>query len=782
MGNTTNPPGERADKLTLIWSEICTHTRHRDGRTQGVSVTELAARSGLSRPTITSLLTDLASMGLVESAKPATRSQLGRPAAAWKISHSPGFVIALDALVQTALVAVVTIDGKVVHAAECELAQTLPQRVNEIAFLIKDCVTQFAHLGRLLHVSISTTGVIDEDGSIFQSDLVPELNGLNLAGEIKQRIGTAVAVNDDINMAAYGEFCTQRDRQQLDPAGDLLYVQLARGIHTGLIIGGKVRCARNYTAGEVSDVLDLRVDDLESLSPRWIARVAQTIASVATVIEPDLIVVSSVPAHPTGTVEEVIRQVRTYESATATVPRAAKRLTVKIAHLGRAAAVIGASYVALNRAHRQLFGADSNCSVVLNNSELIGSFLKKGEHITLTRTTDPLETLKVGVVGCGARAPVALAAERPENGGVISVVCEPHPEAAARVERQLARNPKTVTITATVNEMVHAGVDVAFVTSPDDTHTDVTCELLEAGIAVYLEKPLAITMEGANAILQTAYRTGTKLYVGHNMRHMNVVRTMRQLIRDGRIGQVKAIWCRHFVGSGGDFYFKDWHAERVHSTGLLLQKAAHDIDVMHWLADSHTREVVAMGGLTVYDQVADRADHSHELMRDWFSLDNWPALSQTGLNPVIDVEDLSMMLMHLDNDVYVSYQQCHYTPDYWRNYTVIGTEGRLENFGDGAGGHIKLWNKRTHYQPDGDEVFPIIGDVNGHGDADVLTVTEFMRFVREGTPTDTNPLSAWYAVAAGIKATESLRDHSTPRTVTQPPAEIINYFTNHQTR
>ena len=51
----------------------------------------------------------------------------------------------------------------------------------------------------------------------------------------------------------------------------------------------------------------------------------------------------------------------------------------------------------------------------------------------------------------------------------------------------------------------------------------------------------------------------------------------------GHIGEVKAGWCRHFVGWGGDFYFKDWHADRTKSTGLLLQKGAHDIDVLHWL-------------------------------------------------------------------------------------------------------------------------------------------------------------------------------------------------------
>lgn len=391
-------------------------------------------------------------------------------------------------------------------------------------------------------------------------------------------------------------------------------------------------------------------------------------------------------------------------------------------------------------------------------------------------------TLRVGVIGVGARAPLALNAEHCRIPAEIVAACEPHPLAEQRVRDRLQRDPSSIAVTSTVAELIDADLDAAFVTSPDDTHADIACELLEAGVAVYLEKPLAIHLDDATRILETAYRTGTKLYLGHNMRHMHVVRTMRDLIREGRIGEVKGIWCRHFVGSGGDFYFKDWHATREHGTGLLLQKAAHDIDVMHWLADSHTTQVVGMGDLMVYDKITSRADHSNELMSDWYSLNNWPPLSQQGLNDVIDVEDLSMMLMRMDSGVLASYQQCHFTPDYWRNYTVIGTEGRIENFGDGEGGVVKLWNKRTLYNADGDEQFPIIGDAKGHADADKLIVDEFLRFVAHDAHTDTNPLGAWYAVAAGIQATASLRDGSTPRQVPELPHALIDYFNNNQTK
>ncbi len=83
-------------------------------------------------------------------------------------------------------------------------------------------------------------------------------------------------------------------------------------------------------------------------------------------------------------------------------------------------------------------------------------------------------------------------------------------------------------------------------------------------------------------------------------------------------------------------------------------------------------------------------------MADWFDPHQWPPTELDQLNPVVDVEDLSMMLSRLSNGVLASYQQCHYTPDYWRNDTVIGDHGRMENFDDAVSdpsGTIRVWNR-----------------------------------------------------------------------------------------
>jgi predicted dehydrogenase len=387
--------------------------------------------------------------------------------------------------------------------------------------------------------------------------------------------------------------------------------------------------------------------------------------------------------------------------------------------------------------------------------------------------------LRFGVVGLGARSRIAQYAHRPGEGSEIVALADP---AAAQRDAAQERYPNATTY-ADHTDLLDQKLDGVFLTTPDDLHEDPAIDFLRAGVAVFVEKPLAITTTGCDRVLQAAYETGARLYVGHNMRHMPFVLAMRDLIRSGAIGEVKAIWCRHFVGRGGDYYFKDWHADRRRTTGLLLQKGAHDIDVMHWLADGYTTRVNAMGALTLYGGIEDRRDRSGQRFTDFVSEDNWPPLSQKGMAPVMDVEDLSMANLLLDNGVFLTYEQCHYTPDYWRNYTVIGTHGRLENFGDTAGGLVKVWNsRRSGYRQDADQVVEIPGSTDHHGGADPLLVDEYIRFVRDGGKTLTSPVAARAAVAAGYAATTSLRSNGTPIDIPPLDPALVTYFDNGQTR
>lgn len=384
--------------------------------------------------------------------------------------------------------------------------------------------------------------------------------------------------------------------------------------------------------------------------------------------------------------------------------------------------------------------------------------------------------LLLGVIGTGGRAALAVDAHKPENGVRIVAAADVRPEAMKSFQERYPQLTDLFLTTDYRKLLKRPEIGAVFITSSDFAHEEHAVAALRAGKAVYLEKPMAISLAGCDRILAAAYENKARLYLGHNMRLMLFVRKMRQIIQDGGIGEVKTAWCRHFIGYGADAYYKDWHAEKKYAFSLLLQKGAHDIDILHWLCGGYTKRVVGMGSLMVYDKVKSRYKRGQTGDTSW-KLDNWPPLSQTKLNPDLDVEDVNMMMMELDNGVLCSYEQCHFAPDAWRNYTIIGTEGRIENYGDYHGQcSIKVWNKRTSGYLPWHEEYDVTPRGGSHGGADVNIVDEFVRYVRGECKMTTSPVAARYSVAAGYLAAKSMRGGNRPQVIPDVPEEIARYF------
>lgn len=379
--------------------------------------------------------------------------------------------------------------------------------------------------------------------------------------------------------------------------------------------------------------------------------------------------------------------------------------------------------------------------------------------------------LNFAVIGPHNRGRISLLAHKPDEGLRVTAICALHLE---RLDEYREKCGAELLLTKDYREIMNcARVDAVFICSPDHLHATHAIAALQAGKDVFLEKPMAISIKDADRILDAAETSDGRLYVGHNMRFFPVIRKMRELIVSGRIGAVEAIWCRHFISYGGDAYFKDWHSEQQYTNSLLLQKGAHDIDVIHYLAGGYTKRVSAMGKLSVYSRVSSRRapDQAGDATAD---TNNWPPLAQTHLSPNIDVEDHSMLLMQLENGVQASYSQCHYTPDDCRNYTVIGTAGRIENYGDHSTteqwASVHLWDRRMGYQAEGSEIHRIPHIEGSHGGADRLMVEDFIRFLRGEESDAATPLDARQAVAVGCCGAHSLRNNQMPLDVPGRPS------------
>ena len=391
-----------------------------------------------------------------------------------------------------------------------------------------------------------------------------------------------------------------------------------------------------------------------------------------------------------------------------------------------------------------------------------------------------MKKLRLGVIGTCCRGLLADWAHQKENGVEIVAGADIYEEQLNSFIARYKEKNSTVKGYFDYREMIEKEhLDGVFITSPDFCHEEHACFALANHVPVYLEKPMAISLAGADHILQCAHDNKTQLMLGHNMRYMDFTRKMREIIRSGMIGEVKAVWCRHFVSYGGDAYFRDWHADRAKTGSLLLQKGAHDIDIIHYLAESRTERVNGIGSLAVYGNLPRREKEKLDCLTivDVWSTKHWPPEEQKDFSPNVNNEDINMINMQLANGVQACYLQCHFTPDSCRNYTVIGTRGRIENFGDfGDSCTIQVWNRRTdHYALEGDITYRMPPPGEGHGGADPLIVNGFIDMLRGKSSPESTPQGARYAVAAGILGAESIRNGGMPYAVPQLPDELENY-------
>ena len=204
--------------------------------------------------------------------------------------------------------------------------------------------------------------------------------------------------------------------------------------------------------------------------------------------------------------------------------------------------------------------------------------------------------------------------------------------------------------------------------------------------------------------------------------------------------------------------------------------------MIHWLAGGYSRRVTGMGKLSVYNRTGGRLKEGEAPDRtaSW-KADCWPPLELKGLDGKLDVEDHSMLMMQLDNGVQASYEQCMYAPDSERNYTFIGTHGRVENIGDGGDSMIHVWtNRGSRSQPD--IIYHLKPLEGGHGGADPLILKAFFEFIRADRMPRVSPVAARNAVAAGALAHYSMRHGNIPMDIPPLAPELVEYFNNGQKR
>ncbi len=122
-----------------------------------------------------------------------------------------------------------------------------------------------------------------------------------------------------------------------------------------------------------------------------------------------------------------------------------------------------------------------------------------------------------------------------------------------------------------------AALDAVDVCTPTHTHVDVVRAVAENGLDVFLEKPIAGTLEEANEISRIVDDAGVRCMVGHVVRYVPSYREARDLsIGDPGVARARRLSPFPDWGSG------DWFADRDRSGGVFVDLAIHDLDYLRW--------------------------------------------------------------------------------------------------------------------------------------------------------------------------------------------------------
>ncbi|GAE32080.1 Gfo/Idh/MocA family oxidoreductase [Alkalihalobacillus hemicellulosilyticus] len=143
--------------------------------------------------------------------------------------------------------------------------------------------------------------------------------------------------------------------------------------------------------------------------------------------------------------------------------------------------------------------------------------------------------------------------------------------------------------------------DFVIVTTVDRTHHTYIIQALELGCNVITEKPMTVDAEKCQEIIDAVNRTGKEVRVTFNYRYAPHNTKIRELIRDGVIGDVYSVnfeWALD-TQHGAD-YFRRWHRDKRNSGGLLVHKSTHHFDLVNFWLGTEPETVYANGGLRFY--------------------------------------------------------------------------------------------------------------------------------------------------------------------------------------
>lgn len=282
--------------------------------------------------------------------------------------------------------------------------------------------------------------------------------------------------------------------------------------------------------------------------------------------------------------------------------------------------------------------------------------------------------LRFGLVGCGAvaRRHADLLSTGSVTGAALAAVCDLDP-----VKAQAFAARYSVPALADIDAMMNSGaVDAVSVLTPSGLHAADVIALAPYGRPIVVEKPMALTLDDADRMIEACDRHGARLFVIKQNRFNRSIAALRQALEAGRFGKlvlgtVRVRWCR----PQSYYDAAAWRGTWAQDGGVLANQASHHIDLLEWMMGD-VESVIAMS--------------AHALAH-------------------IEAEDTAVAILRFRNGALgvVEATTAARPKDLEGSLSILGERGSVEVGGFSAN-ELKTWNFATPAEGD-DAVFETFG-------------------------------------------------------------------------
>ena len=202
--------------------------------------------------------------------------------------------------------------------------------------------------------------------------------------------------------------------------------------------------------------------------------------------------------------------------------------------------------------------------------------------------------MKYALIGCGRISPNHLEAAINNNLGIVGI-CDIVPENMDILLNKLNIDTNKYKKFTDYKEMLeNEKPELVAIATESGKHAQIALDCLDAGCNVIIEKPIALSLENADKIIERAKEKDLVVCANHQNRFNKSIQKIRQAVESGEFGKMLYGTAHIRWNRGQDYYTQaPWRGTWAQDGGALMNQCIHNIDLLRWMMGDEIDEVCA---------------------------------------------------------------------------------------------------------------------------------------------------------------------------------------------